>query len=60
MIPVPVTLRPVGCNRNVPGTRLQLEDYVNPGESLVYRLHPQWRVKTKKVTITVILRFVNI
>ncbi|XP_023246318.1 uncharacterized protein LOC106647810 [Copidosoma floridanum] len=49
---VPMTLRPVGCNPNVPGVRLQLEDYVDPGESNVYRLHPDRRIKTKRVVVT--------
>ncbi|XP_031784515.1 uncharacterized protein LOC100680378 isoform X1 [Nasonia vitripennis] len=50
---VPITLRPTGCNKNIPGTRLQLEDYINPSESNIYRLHPQWRVKAKRITLTI-------
>lgn len=55
-----MTLRPAGCNKNLPGVRLQLEDYIYPSESIVYRLHPQWRVKAKRVPVTVGLIVIEI
>jgi len=45
---VPVTLRPTACKANT-----QLEDYLNPSESITYRLHSHWRTKTRLANVTV-------
>ncbi|XP_058801781.1 uncharacterized protein LOC131670302 [Phymastichus coffea] len=49
---VPMTLRSAGCNKNLPGVRLQFEDYIYPSETIIYRLHPQWRIRAKRVPVT--------
>ncbi|KAL7299773.1 hypothetical protein TKK_0007519 [Trichogramma kaykai] len=50
---VPKTLRPTSCSSEVPSEKSYFEDYIDPDETNTYRLHPHWRYRTKRLTLSV-------
>ncbi|CAB0028367.1 unnamed protein product [Trichogramma brassicae] len=51
--PVPKTLRPTSCSSEVPSEKSYFEEYIDPDETNTYRLHPHWRYRTKRLTLSV-------
>lgn len=53
---VPRILRPVAMSKfanESSNFKDQIEDYISPSKSITYRLHPQYIINTKMMTITV-------
>lgn len=47
-------LRPLpNINANTENYKSQMENYVAPSQSILYKLHSHWRKNTKKTTVTV-------
>ncbi|XP_044580110.1 uncharacterized protein LOC123262112 [Cotesia glomerata] len=50
---IPRSLR-LNCSEKNSSSHEQVEDYVKPQESIFYRLDPQWRWNTQRISMTII------